>query len=126
MTYATKMEKSTHGGWRAETNIPLGTIEVKEFGKIIMAERELSITTMKRSNGRITSYASVSIVHGEEGHKIRTTEIFGDFSKKIIERDGKATEKSVKICHEQALILADGVKAEAEAFYAMKKQSVAA
>ena len=100
-------------GWRAETRVDLGPV-TNHRGE---GMRVLTINTWKHSNGGI--YTSASAAVHLDG--MTSFEIFGDFHKTLIPRDGtKCTEKAVRQWHERALLQVDGVVAEAKAFYAAK------
>lgn len=52
-------------------------------------------------------------------------EMFGDFSKRLMHKGVRCTEKTVNELHQQALNVSDLTMSEAAAFYA-KKEGVAA
>ena len=87
-------------GWRADTEVSL------------VDNLVLSITTMKRNNGSITSHASVARRDGD----FLSHMLYQDYSKTVaVASTNRATEKAIFQCHNS--IDLESVKQDALAFY---------
>lgn len=91
-------------GWTADTQIPLDN------------GRELRFTTMKRSNGMVTT----TVQCGKIEDKFFTYVMFQDFNARLISDVARATEKAVTQQHQNALAMLDDVKQACSKFYAAK------
>lgn len=95
-TYEITITKSMHGGWKAESRAQIGEC-TDNFNR--PAVRVLKLTTLKTSSGHITSTARVYIV----GNGFETTVFGGDYQKTILERAARATQKTIRDQHAEAL-----------------------
>lgn len=99
----TKVFKSLHLGWMAESRIPME------------GDRVLKIVTNKVRGG-VGSFARAVAIKGD----MESFLMFGDFSKPLGARPARATEKAVREIHAAVLAGAEALKAEAASFYAAK------
>ena len=104
----TRIQKG-RDGWVAKTIIALGS-----------KNRVLVISTYKTTGGVVTQQ---SVNTEKDG--FLAWEMFGDFSKRLMHKGVRCTEKTVTDLHQQALSVSDLTMSEAAAFYA-KKEGVAA
>ena len=90
--------------------------------RVELAEsRQLKIRTSKNDRGQLVTYASVAVVRNEDGARIETFEVFGDYMKTVYATQPKrVTSKTVEEQQAKALedlpYIIDNVKA----FYANK------
>ena len=125
-TYQMTMTKSAYNGWNADTQIPMGSVEITSLGEKKLARRVLEISTSKRRSGLISSFASVSTIENctssdGQRYSTKTVELFSGYAKHFNPTPAKtATEKAVKEAHIKALEHADTLLAEATAHYAAK------
>lgn len=103
-----KLTKDIRNGWTAESCIELGD------------ERVLTITTMKRWNGSLSTTASVQTRSYTCGIPVLTFKMGrgGDFHRTILAEQIRATEKAVRTQHEQALGHLSTIKGQALEHYA--------
>jgi len=106
----TTINKDYHGNWNAKDYIDLGV--TTEEGKM-----HLSISTSKRSNGGVVTYASV-VYFQPDG--CMTMMVFQDFNKVIMETKVRATEKAITSQHTEAMKLLPSVKEAVEKHYNLK------
>lgn len=78
----TVVYKSTHG-WKAESTIDLAD------------NRQLSVTTMKRYNGKVSTTATVGKIEGNCVSHV----MYQDYCKTVGTTDKRATEKSITDFH---------------------------
>jgi hypothetical protein len=98
----TRTRKTSHG-YMTETNIPLSD------------SMQLSLTTMKRSSGNITTTAVVTIREGQ----FFTHRVFHDYNKTLLtSRVARCTPKILESQHEQALQSLDAIKDTIDHHYA--------
>jgi hypothetical protein len=90
----TRTRKTPHG-YMTETNIPLSD------------SMQLSLTTMKRSSGQLTTTAVVAIRDGQFfAHRV-----FHDYNKTLLSsRVARCTPKALEAQHAQALQALDAIK----------------
>jgi hypothetical protein len=120
-TYQMTTTKSAYNGWHADTEIPMGSIEITSLGEKKLARRVLEISTSKRRPGLISSFASVSTIEDGKSYGVKTIEICSGYAKHFNPTPAKtATEKAVKQAHIKALEHAETLLAEAIAHYAAK------
>ena len=125
-TYQMTMTKSAYNGWNADTQIPMGSVEITSLGEKKLARRVLEISTSKRRSGLISSFASVSTIENctssdGQRYSTKTVELFSGYAKHFNPTPAKtATEKAVKEAHIKALEHAEAILAEAVAYYAAK------
>lgn len=104
----TRTYKDPRNGWTARTVIELGA-----------HNRVLVIETRKTQGGMVTSQTVNTKQNG-----MLAWEMLGDFSKRLVYKGARCTEKTVRDLHQQALGVSDLVMSEAAAYYA-KKDSAA-
>jgi hypothetical protein len=94
--------RKTQRGWTAKTDIELGNDQV------------LTLQTMKRYSGNITTHASVARKVGK--HNFLEHVMYQDYSKTVaVATTTRCTAKSVTACHDSVDM--DSVIAEVKAFY---------
>ena len=98
----TRTRKTPHG-YMTETNIPLSD------------SMQLSLTTMKRSSGNLTTTAVVTIREGQ----FFTHRMFHDYSKTLLSsRVARCTTKALETQHAQALQNLDVIRDTIDHHYA--------
>jgi len=98
----TRTRKTPHG-YITETNIPLSD------------SMQLSLTTMKRSSGNVTTTAVVSIREGQ----FFSHRVFHDYNKTLLtSRVARCTPKALETQHAQALQALDAIKDTVNHHYA--------
>jgi hypothetical protein len=100
-----------HYGWQATTNVDLDD------------KRVLSFTTMKRSNGQLTT--TVQCMSRQEGSKFLSYVMFQDWNCRVISEVVRCTEKSVTNQHQYALSLLEELKSQCLAHYDLTTCEVA-
>ena len=96
----TRISKGFHG-WTADTSVPLDDT------------RQLRFTTMKRSNGAISTTCQC----GESDGSFFKYVMFQDFNMRVLSEPGRATEKFIADQHQRALALVDEIKRVCKAHY---------
>ncbi len=82
----------------------------------------LEIRTYKTERGGLLSHASVALEVNDDGAIIHTFEIFGDYSKRVIQSPGvRCTAKTVEAQHLAALEMVPALLQDVEMFYAEKR-----
>jgi hypothetical protein len=101
---------------------PKQTIAIPELNSKEGAA-QLTLTTEKYGNGQLVSSAHIYFVR--DG--LITFEVFGDFRKVLLRTAARATQKALDLQHSSVFTpdAIEALKAEALAFYAAKKKSVA-
>jgi hypothetical protein len=95
--------RKTPQGYMTETNIPLSD------------SMQLSLTTMKRSSGNLTTTAVVTIREGQ----FFTHRVFTDYSKTLLtSRVARCTPKALETQHAQALQSLDVIRDTIDHHYA--------
>ena len=95
--------RKTHQGYMTETNIPLSD------------SMQLSLTTMKRSSGQLTTTAVVTIREGQ----FFTHRMFHDYSKTLLSsRVARCTTKALETQHAQVLQNLDVIRETIDHHYA--------
>jgi hypothetical protein len=95
--------RKTHHGYMTETNIPLSD------------SMQLSLTTMKRASGNMTTTAVVTIREGQ----FFTHRVFTDYSKTLLtSRVARCTPKALETQHAQALQSLDVIRDTIDHHYA--------
>ena len=103
----TKTFKHRFNGWTSETTCTLKN------------GMELEITTLKRSSGKVVTYAQAMKIKDEGGWTSRSFMMFQDFNKQVMVHDVKrATDKTVSEAHAKALENVQALIDEANEFYA--------
>ncbi len=100
-------------------DLPLSALQRRrnENGTMI-----LEVGTHKTERGALLSYVSVSCEVRDGEVTLHTFEVFGDYSRRVIESPGvRCTEKAVSAQHARALELVPALLAEVETFYASKR-----
>jgi len=98
----TRTRKTPHG-YMTETNIPLSD------------SMQLSLTTMKRSSGNVTTTAVVTIREGQ----FFTHRVFHDYNKTLLSsRVARCTPKILETQHAQALEALDAIRDTVNHHYA--------
>jgi len=97
----TTIRKSSYGTWMAETMTPLAN------------DLHICLTTMKRSDGNITTTAKV----GKRDGIFFVYEPFKDFSQQVIESSARCTKPAVERQHTAALAMLDGIRTAALAHH---------
>ena len=101
--------KDRWGKWNSTSRVELAN------------SRQLKIRTSKNERGVLVTYASVSVVRKEDGVRIETFEVFGDYMKTVYATQqkrvtGKTVEEQQRKALEDLPYIVDNVKA----FYAAK------
>ena len=116
--------KKGHRGQEARTVFELPALQMSvlphklEKGGIAVLE----VATYKTERGALLSHASVSREVRDGEVTLHTFEVFGDYSRRVIESPGvRCTEKAVSAQHARALELVPALLAEVETFYASKR-----
>lgn len=86
----TRIRKGVHG-WTAETEVPIGD------------NRVLSILTMKRSDGSLTTTATVHRLETLRGMPMKSFAFGKDFHKAMLTEQVRCTEKAVAKQHADVL-----------------------
>ena len=109
----TTYTKSAYTSWAGKTWLEIPEIPDRtDMGRFV--KPVLSVRTARRSNGLVTSFASVEW-HGE-GWAISAQ--FGDFGKHYnATKCARVTEKAIRELHEKTLSQIDTIRAEATAQY---------
>jgi hypothetical protein len=103
------VHKDCRGSWMAEDHIDLGN------------NQQLTILTMKRYNGIVSTTAQVGRVEGD----VVSFYPFSDYNAVLVsDRDMRCTAKNVATAHGEIMSTIDQIKAEALAFYAAKKSTI--
>lgn len=92
------------GAWQAESRFAMQDNQM------------LSLTTSKRSDGKISTIASVA----KRENGFLTFALYQDYWKTINISEAKATEKAVSSLHAQALADLETIKADVLGFYEAK------
>ena len=91
---------------------------------IIAAKREgqevLQISTYKGDRGQLVTHATCAHMKEEAGYSTMTFEIFGDYSRRIISRTARCTEKTVREQHAHGVTMVGAVIEEAREYYRRK------
>ena len=116
--------KNAHGNWKAEHTIDIHD-KIKHLIVHGAQERiKLSVVTMKRSNGMLTT--SVSLGHHQEfeNHTSVSTSPFSDFNATLERTEVRATKRSVEVQHSRYLIAneSERIVEAALSYYANKKE----
>ena len=109
MNAITNIRKDIYGKWVAETKVALTD------------SRQLTLRTCKRDNGAVQTFASVAIVKNENGCRIETFEVYGDYMKCVYSEGYKRVTQ--KVIEEQASIARgylSQIMEQVRAFYAAK------
>lgn len=110
--------KSIRGGFRADSMLAMDATQATISAPAHKpGDRVMTICTYKGPSGMVT-HAHCSIL-GRDG--CLTTELFGDFSKRVLLSSSRCTEANVRTQHD-AVVGAQcfALLAEANAFYAAK------
>ncbi len=94
-------------GWQAENRIPL------EGDTINVGDRFVKLLTYKGDRGLVTR--ATVCTKTEFGY---THELFGDYSKRVMQSNTRATEKAVTVQHQAALNDLEFILADARSHYA--------
>lgn len=100
----TRISKGRNG-WEARTEIPMG-----------VKNRILAISTYKTTGGVVTQ----TTVFTDMGDGGMSYDLFGGFSKRMVFKGLRCTERTVKELHQQALNVSNQLMSEAAAFYEKK------
>ena len=107
MTYETRISKSVHGGWKAETSIMLDDVLC------------FTVITMKRSSGAVDTTASVASREGA----FFTHKMYEDYHRRLdSHRYTRVTSKVIETQHSEVLSVIDDYINEARAKYGLELQ----
>ena len=127
MSYEALAVRNSRNELHIETRIDLPGIVASEGRKENRpGETKLAITTGKNGGGKLVSRASVSF-YGEQFvvHAFGMGTGRGDYSAKIIEKPGRATEKALRSLHDEALTYVPVILEQIKAFYAAQEKVAA-
>lgn len=106
----TRIRKGIHG-WTAETDHRIGD------------DRVLSILTMKRSDGSLTTTATVHRLETLRGMPMKSFAFGKDFHKAMLTEQVRCTEKAVAKQHADVLSHISTIKAAVEFHYAETEEA---